>query len=393
MKTHFFLIFIIVAILIPKSYGEVFEEDITVEIEPDGKAKVIENLTPGSTLSSIKIQPISTKIANILATDENNVILKTVLEDEFIRIDTLGATKVRLTYDADIVKKELGLWRVIYKSTLESVVVLPSGSNIVSVNTIPLDIMNDTITMPAGEVAISYTVRDITSNTFVVSDAESKNFVNIMTSSEVTDFNTDSKSISFSVDGDTTILAIVPRIFLDGPYEVHLNKVPIEFKHYYQNTTHSWLRIEISDGGLITISKVVSVAEISDQTQQGGGCLIATATYDSELAPQVQLLREIRDNVVLSTQLGASFITAFNSVYYSFAPTVSDWERENPVFKEIVKATITPLITTLSILNYVDIDSEAEMLGYGIGIILLNVGMYFVAPTVAIVKVGKIFKK
>jgi len=30
-----------------------------------------------------------------------------------------------------------------------------------------------------------------------------------------------------------------------------------------------------------------------------GGCLIATATYGSELAPQVQLLREIRDNTVL----------------------------------------------------------------------------------------------
>ena len=29
-----------------------------------------------------------------------------------------------------------------------------------------------------------------------------------------------------------------------------------------------------------------------------------------------------------------------------------------------------------------DIDSESEMLGYGIGVILLNIGMYFVASTV-----------
>jgi hypothetical protein len=77
-------------------------------------------------------------------------------------------------------------------------------------------------------------------------------------------------------------------------------------------------------------------------------------------------------------------MTGFNSFYYSFSPTVADWERQSPVFKEIVKLVLTPMLSTLSILNYVEIDSESEMLGYGIGIILLNAGMYFVAPTVII---------
>jgi len=48
------------------------------------------------------------------------------------------------------------------------------------------------------------------------------------------------------------------------------------------------------------------------------------------------------------------------------------------------------LITSLSILNYVDIDSELEMLGYGISLILLNVGMYFVAPAIVIHRVRKL---
>ena len=124
---------------------------------------------------------------------------------------------------------------------------------------------------------------------------------------------------------------------------------------------------------------------------KSGGCLIATAAFGSELAPQVQYLRELRDNTVLGTQSGASFMTAFNSFYYSFSPTVADWERQNPVFKEAVKISITPLITTLSILQFVDIDSEEEMLGYGIGLILLNVGMYLLAPVFVIyVIAGKI---
>ena len=129
--------------------------------------------------------------------------------------------------------------------------------------------------------------------------------------------------------------------------------------------------------------------ETESQSSEGGGCLIATAAYGSEMAPQVQFLREIRDNNELQTQSGTSFMTAFNTFYYIFSPTIADYERENPVFKEAVKIGLTPLLTSLTILNYVDIDTEQEMLGYGIGIIMLNIGMYFVAPAVVVIALSK----
>jgi peptidyl-prolyl cis-trans isomerase B (cyclophilin B) len=124
----------------------------------------------------------------------------------------------------------------------------------------------------------------------------------------------------------------------------------------------------------------------------GGGCLIATAAFGSELAPQVQLLREIRDNTVLQTESGTSFMNGFNQFYYSFSPIIADYERENPVFKEVMKLALTPLLTSLSLLQYTEIDSESQMLGYGIGIILLNIGMYFVAPAVLITKIRSFYK-
>lgn len=137
----------------------------------------------------------------------------------------------------------------------------------------------------------------------------------------------------------------------------------------------------------------ICVPEQKPTTGPGGGCLIATAAFGSELAPQVQLLREVRDNIVFSTGAGTTFMTTFNDAYYSFSPVVADWERQNPAFKELVKTAITPMLSTLSILNYVDIDSEQEMLGYGIGIILLNIGMYFVAPALVIVKIRDVIAK
>ena len=140
---------------------------------------------------------------------------------------------------------------------------------------------------------------------------------------------------------------------------------------------------------------VFSIGSYSDDDvmitsgEESGGCLIATATFGSELAPQVQLLREIRDNTVLQTESGTIFMTGFNHFYYSFSPTIADYERENPMFKETVKLALTPLLMSLTLLSYVDIDSESEMLGYGIGAIFLNIGMYFAAPAILIMKIKK----
>ena len=140
---------------------------------------------------------------------------------------------------------------------------------------------------------------------------------------------------------------------------------------------------------------VLSIGQYSDDTTEvkeggGGGCLIATAAFGSELAPQIQQLRELRDNTVLQTESGSVFMASFNQFYYSFSPAIADYERQDTIFREVVKLSLTPLLTSLLLLQYTDINSEFEMLGYGISVILLNIGMYFVAPAVLIIKVKKL---
>lgn len=194
-----------------------------------------------------------------------------------------------------------------------------------------------------------------------------------------------------------------------GPKETHIPGFPDPNKdpQYYINryTTEpeykAWFDRNFPDQ---TIYEIVGVTEPEPEPQQPvcgpgthledgqcvldekeqnnllNGCLIATAAYGTELSPQVQLLREVRQNTLLATNSGTAFLSAFNDVYYLFSPTVADWERQNPAFKELVRVAITPMLSSLSILNYVDIDSESKMLGYGIGIILLNIGMYFGVP-------------
>ena len=177
-------------------------------------------------------------------------------------------------------------------------------------------------------------------------------------------------------------------------------KIPVEVQE--EGTYFTLIEVEgilFQPIPLETVSFTVQVGDAAAQTpspapsDEGGGCLIATAAFGSELAPQVQQLREVRDNVVLETESGSAFMKTFNEFYYSFSPAIADYERQNPIFKETVKISITPMLASLSIFNHVNIDSEDEMLGYGISVILLNIGMYLGIPAFAILKLYQFRRK
>jgi len=182
---------------------------------------------------------------------------------------------------------------------------------------------------------------------------------------DVTDFVTDDTELSLAL----------------GMTQVSANSEELVSFHSKENRTNApYLEIKYSDSLF--------------GNSEGGGCLIATAAYGSEMASQVQFLREIRDNHLMRTDSGTAFMTGFNQFYYSFSPVIADLERQNPIFRETVKLFITPMLSTLSLLNYVQLDSESSVLGYGLSIITLNVGIYFVSPVVGLKIVKKLlFKK
>jgi len=142
--------------------------------------------------------------------------------------------------------------------------------------------------------------------------------------------------------------------------------------------------------GTESVNGICQVIQTEEPEEKGGGCLIATAAYGSELAPQVQLLREIRDNQLMNTESGKSFMSGFNELYYTFSPTIADMERESPVFKEIVKAGLTPMLSTLAIME--NAETESEVLGLGLSVIALNLGMYIAAPALIAMKVNQQIK-
>jgi len=248
------------------------------------------------------------------------------------------------------------------------------------------------ITTNLGAFGVDTSLRDVGFVNKYMIDTNGQNFeVTFTANFEVSShtFSTDDKMLQFNVQAihekENVAEIIIPRDLLDGELTVLLNGKEI-FAPVNKTDRSSIISVVFDGKGDYTIGITTM------DKYNGGGCLIATAAFGSELAPQVQLLREIRDDIVLQTKSGSIFMTGFNQFYYSFSPAVADYERENAVFKETVKLTLTPLLASLTLLQHADIDSESEMLSYGIGIILLNIGMYFVAPAVLITKIRSFYK-
>jgi hypothetical protein len=110
-------------------------------------------------------------------------------------------------------------------------------------------------------------------------------------------------------------------------------------------------------------------------------CVIATAAYGSNLAPQVQFLRNFRDDKIESTAAGSSFIQSFNLWYYSFSPSVAEYERGQPWLQHTVRLFITPLLAILQLSEngYSFIDGEPGALVSG-AIASSLIGMVYFSP-------------
>ena len=142
---------------------------------------------------------------------------------------------------------------------------------------------------------------------------------------------------------------IIPRNLLSGNFTFYLNDQEL-YPKIKSSERIAFITLNFTGSGKNTLDVIATnyledadklngtendgnVTDDENSSLEGGGCLIATATFDSELAPQVQQLRELRDNKLLQTKHGSDFMKAFNNFYYSFSPQVADMERENSSFQ------------------------------------------------------------
>jgi hypothetical protein len=108
----------------------------------------------------------------------------------------------------------------------------------------------------------------------------------------------------------------------------------------YSTKTDATLNIGgITDTFSVT-TKDAPAAVSGDSGGGGGGCFIATAAFGSELAGQVEILRQFRDRYLLTNAAGKKFV----AWYYRNGPVAASWIKDKPMAKAAVRVALYPLI-------------------------------------------------
>jgi len=85
----------------------------------------------------------------------------------------------------------------------------------------------------------------------------------------------------------------------------------------------------------------------------GTRCIIASAAYGSEMAPDVVYMRYVRDNMIGSSTTGRTLVAAFNAFYYSWSPAVATIISESELLRAAFRVILLPVIGIVHITGLV----------------------------------------
>jgi hypothetical protein len=174
--------------------------------------------------------------------------------------------------------------------------------------------------------------------------------ISSITPADGSTLNSTTLTISASYYDDVAINTTSVNLKVDGVSvtPTALSATKVEYSATFTEGTHS-VSLTIKDTSGNTATATWSFTVRISSPQQGSRCLIATATYGSELAPQVQFLRDFRETLALKTFAGSSFMAVFNAWYYSWSPPVAASIAPDPTIKAIMRVILEPLLYILQL--------------------------------------------
>jgi hypothetical protein len=228
-------------------------------------------------------------------------------------------------------------------------------------------------------------------------------YINAKARNEGQETATNAIMIATLYDGDSKVIAVGNALAEAGPGSSNItagSEAPFGIAITEKMQTYKTVKYSlVVDSDQYTSDMMIWKASgpgSSSGNQSQSGCLIATAAFGSELAPQVQQLRIFRDGIALKTFAGSSFMKVFSAWYYSFSPYVASYERQEPWLQNTVRTMIYPLLGILalstSISDSLAFNRELGIVASGITASWL-VGLLYFAPVGAALGISTRIKK
>jgi len=143
-------------------------------------------------------------------------------------------------------------------------------------------------------------------------------------------------------------------------------------------------------GGALDRTRAANVSLSVTASVISPRCMIATAVFGTSLAPEVQLLRAFRDDLVMSSFAGKEFMKVFNLWYYSFSPLVATFIADRPIARQATQIALGPIIEILGFSSTIRLfppfNSESQVVAVGL-IASALIGLVYVLPSLTILHV------
>jgi hypothetical protein len=117
------------------------------------------------------------------------------------------------------------------------------------------------------------------------------------------------------------------------------------------------LVIEVTDG--IGLSQSVP---FSIHITPAGGCFIATAAYGTPMAAEVQVLRQFRDEYLLTNTVGQAFV----DFYYRASPPIARFLDDYAALKPVVRLGLMPAVVISAVAVNTTLAEKMAMLGLAV---------------------------
>ncbi|WP_297436197.1 hypothetical protein [Thermococcus sp.] len=143
-----------------------------ITLTPYSDGYVVVNVqVPVQEYTTQVVIPLPGNYSDLLVTDENGSPLQYTTRNGQLIIETGNVGIVNVTYSTpEFLKTEGAVWTVTFTSDEPFTVVLPKGAVLADLSDAPLSMDGNTITMPAGEVAVSYTFENMTTTSIQSTD-------------------------------------------------------------------------------------------------------------------------------------------------------------------------------------------------------------------------------